>query len=312
MSGTIEFKNRLDDGLMYSHKELKPLLQAALKKFPVSQIRNESSAPNWSSSFFELEKISAYKRLTQEHKNRVLEHCNRDVLEEAFYIEKSGMAYAAKMSLLAENNDERSLYALFCADEASHLHAIHEFMGFEPESPKKQPFLKVLDDLVHHGSFNTLVYMVQIILEGWGLHHYLGLASGCENQQLTAVLRTIIQDEAKHHGSGLVVLPKHPWTAEDSSICFEILRGFLNLVRIGPINLLGSLERATMPLQKSERSEFYSEWGGTVRVSETLETLKKLIFEHGPDARMLQKLEDERLLEPAPLVEFLAHHSWNV
>ncbi len=304
MNGTITFANRLEDKAMHTSRELKPLLQAALKKMPLTQGPVETSNLYWSEDFFDLRRSSLYRSLSKAEQANILLTCNRDTLEEAFYIEKSGMAYAAKMSLLAENLEERSLYALFCADEASHLHSIHGYMGFEPESPRKQPFLAVLDELVHHGSFNTLVYMVQIILEGWGLHHYRSLAADCQNAGLTQVLRGIIHDEAKHHGSGLVILPRKTWSQEDTDICFEILRNFLDIARIGPLALLRGIEQTTGRLSQDARIQLYQEWGGAERVAESLAPLKHLMFEHAKDRSMLSRIEAEGLLLPANVEVF--------
>ncbi|MEQ1704629.1 MAG: hypothetical protein ABL867_01490 [Rickettsiales bacterium] len=50
-----------------------------------------------------------------------IDACNRTLMNEAYFIEKSGLAYTAKMILKTESTDTAQLYALIGADEAMHL-----------------------------------------------------------------------------------------------------------------------------------------------------------------------------------------------
>ena len=177
------------------------------------------------------------------------------------------MTDAAKMALLADTNDKRALYTLFCADEASHFHAISSFVLAEPKNASEQQFLLMLDKLVHEGSYLTLVYMMRIILEGWGLHHYRLLAAYCQDPALTEVFRSIVKDEAMHHGSGLVILPQESWTAHDTEVCRPYLVAFIELVQAGSLNLVSAMEQVLGPLTQETRSRLFRESGAELRIA---------------------------------------------
>lgn len=303
--GQLDFQNNLDDIRVFANGELNPLLRAALKKIDLPFAPQPKSAElYWDAGFFGLPALGLYQCLNAEQQKSILWHCNRMALEEAFYIEKSGMTYAAKMSLLADTNDKRALYNLFCADEASHFHAINAFMLDQPRPYQEQKFLIMLDALINDGSYNVLVYMIQIILEGWGLYHYRNLAAHCRHEPLAQVLRAIIHDEAKHHGSGLVILPQERWTPADSRICLPALREFLELVRIGPTNLLQAFEAVLGPLSTDARLQLFEESDSPVAIAENLKTLASFVSQHCPDQKLMQQLESSAVLTPATAREF--------
>ena len=62
--------------------------------------------------------------LSQDEQKSVLLGCGQAVLEEALYMEQNGMAFAAKMSLLADSVEERMLYNVFASDEATHYYTV--------------------------------------------------------------------------------------------------------------------------------------------------------------------------------------------
>ncbi len=290
--GQLNFDNRLEDRGVFTNSDLNPILRAALKKLQMPYgPRLEPKELYWDADFFGLSQLSLYQRLSASQQYEILWHCNRMALEEAFYIEKTGMSYAAKMALLADSNDKRALYNLFCADEAAHFHAIHSFLLAAPSDYREQAFLVMLDDLVHKGSFQVLVYMIQVILEGWGLHHYRSLAAHCKHSELTDVLRTIVLDEAKHHGSGLVVLPQGEWTSEDTAICLPALKEFLRLVKAGPLNLLNAIELVLGSLSHEDKASFLQDIGAEAIIARNEKILGGFIVEHCPSPEILQGLD---------------------
>ncbi len=163
----------------------------------------------------------------------------------------------------------------------------------EPADYHEQSFLLLLDQLVHTGPYNVLVYMIQIILEGWGLHHYRSLAAHCQHPGLTEVLRNIVHDEAKHHGSGLVILPQETWTSEDTALCLPALKEFLHLVRLGPVNLIKATEKVVGPLSGDHLSRIYRELDADATVLRNLSILEGFILEHCPDPGLATQLKAE-------------------
>ena len=73
-------------------------------------------SPLWDQEFWGLHHSGFFRSLSDESRYSVLMSSSRSLLEEALYIEQNGMAFAAKMSLLAETVEERMLYGLFAAE----------------------------------------------------------------------------------------------------------------------------------------------------------------------------------------------------
>ena len=306
---TITFDNYLANTDLYSQRELIPILKAALsrQKMPYAPEGKDAKTAYWNGAFFGLEKSRLFRRLNQVQQDLVVASCSQTALEEAFYIEKSGMTYAAKMALLADTHDKRALYSLFAADEARHLYAVQSFLHAQPAPYVRQPFLMILDDLVHEGSLNVLVYMVQVILEGWGLYHYRRLASDCLDESLAQIFRVIISDEAKHHGSGLVILPSQQWTDLDSKICWPSLEAFMELVRVGPLGLLASIEAVVGPLNRADKITLFDDLESSAAIQRSIGLVGSFVLEHCPDPTLKAKISDSTFMQPYSAEEFAAY-----
>ena len=156
----------------------------------------------WSSQWWGFHASAVYAKLNPDQQKGVLQLCNRSLLNEAYFIEKSGLAYSAKMVLMAESTDKAQLYALIGADEAKHLAWIEPYLDSEEKQLPRGHFLLFLSKMIEEFSPELLVYLVQIILEGWGLDHYNRLSKNCREPKLAKVFLSILKDEALHHKSG--------------------------------------------------------------------------------------------------------------
>ena len=94
MSKLSEFE-LLELTLHESESRLHAVLGAGLKKITGPALL-DAQLPIWSSSFFGLEKASAFRTASEETKCSIIRRCSIDVLHEAFFIEESGMAFASK------------------------------------------------------------------------------------------------------------------------------------------------------------------------------------------------------------------------
>ena len=83
----------------------------------------------WKAEFFGLDQVTAFTTAAPATQRAVVTGCSRAILEEAYFIEKAGVGFAAKMTLLAQDMDERNLYALFAGEEAAHPAAVHTLLG---------------------------------------------------------------------------------------------------------------------------------------------------------------------------------------
>src|SRR5438105_3559712 len=125
---SIPVRNRLDcphlgvDSVVYK-------LVAA--KIPALKPRAHEAidfAELWSASWWCLEDSHVYSGLNAAMQQAVVAACNRELIKEAYFIEKSGLAFSAKMVLLSETTDVAQLYSLIGADEAKHLAWIEPYV----------------------------------------------------------------------------------------------------------------------------------------------------------------------------------------
>ena len=276
MSGTVHFEAGPALPSLPEGDRLRALLTQALADRGVSPLVPTTPLP-WDADFFGLSHIRAFRAADAEAQARVLAHACEGVLQEALQIETLGMAYAAKMTLLAPTLEERSLYALFTAEEATHLTNVSSFVS---RREVDSPFLDLLRQLTEQSDRAGLVLLVQVVLEGWGLDHYRGLARSCRDPGLTRVLEGILRDEARHHGSGVVLAPRLgvPEGAED------VLASFCQMVRVGPQGLLSALEHGLGPLPRSSRVRALEELDTRAHAGRRLTLLRELLERVGADA----------------------------
>lgn len=212
------------------------------------------AATAWRPAAFGLDVVHAFEQADEAVQRAVLAACARGRLVEAYFIEKAGVAYAAKMALLADDLDERVLYALVGAEEATHLDAVSRALGpVDEEGWQADPFLLLLRDLVEDGDRVTGQLVIQVVLEGWGLTHYADLRDTTAHPGLRALFARIVADEAGHHGAGVQLLKGVTLTAAQRRAATEALDAMLGMVQAGPVLVLGSLERAVGGLTRPQR-----------------------------------------------------------
>ena len=85
------------------------------------------------------------------------------------------------------------LYSLFAADEAAHFHWIRAYAPAAAiaDGPGN-PFLRLLDELLRTEDAPTLCYLVQVVLEGWGIHHYHALAKASLDADLIDTMHVAV------------------------------------------------------------------------------------------------------------------------
>ena len=303
MSRTVTINNLLGETQTKPSPDLSPFIRAVLQKRGTPSLRAPKDV-YWMPDYFGLDKTSLWKKLGAEQKARVLQRLNKGLLEESFYIEKSGMTYTSKMALLAETNDERSLYTMLSCDEAVHFHLIASRIQGEPSPYDEQPFLVLLNKAVLEGGYSSLIFIAQVLLEGWGLSHYHSLLKNCVCDDLSNVFRMILKDEAIHHGSGLVMTKKHPFVKDEKEMVFTIIKEFFSLVRVGPLRVASALAQEAGGLSESELIGIFNELNGPASIEENLNTLTKLVRENTPDSSLPDFIERNGLNKASSGEEF--------
>jgi hypothetical protein len=248
----------------------------------------------WDVNFFGLNQVKLFQNASQEEQAAILQIANLGLLEEAYFIEKAGVGYMAKMVLLAETIEERMLYALFSGDEASHLAQISRFLPQQnlllcypksmyegtTETQRTQrktqrrdtqfyrgkgvvtsddAFLNLLGDLVEHPDKSVILFVLQVVLEGWGLSHYRHLGKSCQDAELARVLTSFLQDESRHHATGVTLFNQNSLSAASRGAIIEIMALFLQMIQVGPQRVIAAVEQVLGYLSRQQKIQVLEE-----------------------------------------------------
>lgn len=254
-----------------------PLKTLVSKRLPQHGIQQPVQAC-WDASFYGLDRVKVFTEANDQLQSAVLQDCARGNLMEAYFIEKAGVSYAAKMTLLAQSAEERSLYALFCSEEAAHLDAIHAALGAVDDSEwQANPFLTLLQEIIEQGDRQTGQLIIQVVLEGWGLMHYGHMRDACTHPGLTALFNRIVADEAAHHGSGVHLLRDTQFSGAQHTVSADLLGQMLAMVQVGPALVAGTLERHLGGFTTDQRRRVYTELDSATHIRERLTKLRSCL-----------------------------------
>lgn len=280
-----------------SDDRLRRILAAALPNQ-----KNYASCPQlnyWDAKFFNLDKVKIFQQSNINEQSAIVELANRSLLEESYVIEKAGVGYMAKMVLLAETIEERMLYGLFTADEATHLHQISHFLPEMEENSTDDPFLRLLSEVVESADKTVLLFVVQVVLEGWGLSHYRRLAKECCYPVLAELFSSFLQSESRHHATGTTLFNQITVSAFSQTTILDVLAEFLFMVQVGPQSLLTAVEQVKGHLTRSQKIQILEQLDTQTHSGTRLQILRSLMG--GTSAQsILQNLEERGAFEPLP------------
>jgi len=296
---------------MPPESKLHSVVRSGLKKLGVRELTGTAScAAPWDQEFFGLQNSLIFQGTSQETRLQILRQCAQDVLEEALWIEDSGMSYTARMVRLARTEQEKVLYSLFSADEASHYIWMKEALNRLGVSPKNEvkgnPFTTFLAQTIESHPPEALVFLIQVFLEGWGIHRYSDMMHATQDPALRETLSAILQDEARHHGSGLVFnresqLLKQLSVPQKAALV-ATLRTFLQMVRVGPQSTLKAIDEITGGLTRSQKIQTLRELNGVQHSMSRLTLLRDLLLQEKAND-LVEELERTNSFTPLPLEE---------
>ncbi|MEP0855132.1 ferritin-like domain-containing protein [Trichocoleus sp. DQ-U1] len=281
--------------------KLRRVLSSALKsRLGADPISPEfMSNSYWDAAHFGLEKVQIFQNSSQKEQSEILRRCSGGLLEEAYFIEKAGVGYMAKMVLLAETTEERMLYALFSSDEVTHLAQISRFLPEKDLVGTDDPFLRFLADLVETQDKTVLLFVLQVVLEGWGLSHYRSLAKDCVNPQMAAIFEGFLQDESRHHGTGVTLFNQISVSQASQATIIETLALFLQMVRVGPQSVVTAIEQVKGHLSRQQKLNIFQELDTETHSGIRLNLLRSLM--RGEEAGIIvQELENRGAFQPFP------------
>ena len=295
--------NPVVDTFFNNHKEIWLLVLSALDK---RNNKNAVIAPLqdqvWSERYFRLNNVSIFREASENKQREVLWSTTLSILGEASFIEQLGLAFNAKMILLANNLEERMLYSLFAGDEAQHLFWVSSHIPTAVSQFPQRPFFKLLSSIIEDGSKAPLTCLIQVLLEGWGINHYLSIAQDCQNNELKTYLQKILKDESLHHGSGLTLWNKLSLNSEEEEFTIEMLVRLFEMVQAGPQMIVTNIERSLGHLSFSQKVAIFEQLKCEEQSKKRIELLKSLLG-HNQGNRLLPRLDQRGIFRPYSATE---------
>lgn len=242
-----------------AHHPLKHLLTTSLTNKGRLGVIDASQKAFWGPERFKLQNSSLFVSLGQETQTMILEHLSALNLSLSYFIEKSALQFAAKMILLSEFTEEKMFYAKLAAEETSHLHEFKKYLWFEPDlTTYDHPMLAPMAEAIQFGTRDALTFVIQVLLEGFGIAHYSGLRDTCLNESLKTTFQDILKDESLHHGAGLVLTKSRSLSAESREQIFELSRKFIRALESAHW-VPSAFKRAGIDLTESQMHTLWEE-----------------------------------------------------
>jgi hypothetical protein len=284
------------DQLLYNshlrtdHK-LNTLIQKAIQGKLIPETDANPQSYYWSDQRFGLHKSNLYNSFSTLEKNKVLEYLSKMNLNMSYYIEKCAYNYGAKMILLSESEEEKIYYSIFTYEEALHQ---KEFDKFIPEKPQKSdpihPLLLPLTRCIENAQKDASIFVVQVLLEGYGIYIYKSLGESALSVDLQNIYKRIVQEEAGHHGAGLLLADKQSLDKKVQAEILDYTWEFTEAIQ-NPCLIRQSLETIHGKISNSDFKKILSDIDYAHNAQVRLNLLKTLLhrFDHWDIFQQLEK-----------------------
>ena len=285
-------------------KEFLNLLDLTAKVHGETRPKSGSSGePVWDEEFFHLENCSHWRKLREFEQKSVLLTLGEKILQEAYYIESAGMAYAAKMNLTAKSKEERQFYCFVAEEEAKHLRMLDGLTAFNKSLENIPSFALLIGEIIQETTTPSQLLLIQILLEGWGLIYYKSLAKYARDENVSAVFKSILKDEIRHHSAGVILFSAYGKMRSQEVDQFLIYLERLSfMVKIGPYTsceaILGRHENSS----KEDLRTFLIESDAVDKTKEKLELIRQLITKSLP-AEVMKTIQEQKILTSMELGE---------
>lgn len=220
-----------------------------LRKRGLPGAPRENAAGAWDAAYFGLDRLPAWRGASEAQRVAALRACNGALIDESWGIERTGIVFCARMVLLAEGLEERRLFSLIGAEEAMHSAWLEPWRTARAD--EADAFNRFIESLVQSGARQPLAFLLQVVLEGFGIAHYAGLARSCRDAALARTLKTMAQDEAAHHAAGLAAFSADQLSSAEGRFLAEGAGALLDWMRCGPQRVVAALDAALGGLGRS-------------------------------------------------------------
>jgi rubrerythrin len=267
--------------------------------------------PLWDEKFFHLEKSQIWNDFSPKTKNDILLLLGQKILQEAYFIECAGMAYAAKMNLSAKSREERAFFCFVAEEEAKHLRQIEYLTLFSVSLDDIPSFALLIGEIIQEAKRASHLLLIQILLEGWGLYYYKTLAKTTKDQNVENVFKSILKDEIRHHAGGVLLFASYKNTGiEDQDI--DQFLGFLEriafMVKVGPWSVCEAVFKHAPGSDAEAIKRFLEEIDAVAVTQEKIDVLKNLLLKSVPTS-LWSLIEEKKIftsLNEDEMTEILA------
>lgn len=301
----MKFPHLFLNNLTKEQKEFNNLLDLTAKVHGES--RNTSGKVDsviWDEDFFHLKSSSLWKAKSKDAKNAILISLGQKILQEAYFIECAGMAYAAKMNLAAQTKEEREFYCFVAEEEAKHLRMVESLANFSTSLETIPSFALLIGEIIQEATKSSHLLLIQILLEGWGLNYYKTLAKSARDENVASAFKAILKDEIRHHSAGILLFSQYKKDMDESSK--KEFLGYLEriafMVKIGPYNACEEVFQGQDAATIEELKNFLIETNAETVTAGKMEILGQLLGKSLPDD-VLEILKNNETLKALDLNE---------
>ncbi|MCQ4165571.1 hypothetical protein [Tahibacter harae] len=263
----------------------------------------QTDAPLWPAEHFGLHRLRVYSDARTEQQRGILNHCAQGLLRESWFVERGGMEFCARMVLAADSAGERQLYSLIGADEAAHYAWLQPWLP--AGSGAMDTFNRFLADCVAQSTPQPLAYLMQVVLEGFGIVHYDGLAANCNDPALADTLRRMAEDEALHHAAGLAAFRAERLGRAEREFLLDASYAFLQMMRSGPQAVVAALDQGLEGLDITAAQALFAMLDDGATTAAKLQRLRRLMDQPGM-GWLLENLEARGAFNPCDADEMAA------
>ncbi len=236
----------------------------------------------WGEEFFNLSRSTHWRRLDAGSKLGALTALGQKVLQEAYFIECAGMAYAGKMNLAASTREERQFFSFVAEEETRHLRMIESIGGFQTVTEQIPSFALLIGEIIGEATKSGHLLLIQILLEGWGLNYYKTLAKSASDEAVANVFKSIVKDEIRHHSGGVVLFREVTLSESDAESILSYLERLVAMVKIGPYAVCEEVsQRAPFP-DRGSFEAFLHETAAVEAAAGKLELIGQLLYKNLP------------------------------
>lgn len=264
----------------------------------------KENVPIWDDEFFHLKDASAFKGLTSEQRNSILVSLSQKILQEAYFIECAGMAYAAKMNIASKTKEEREFFCFVAEEEAKHLRMVESLANFNTSLENIPSFALLIGEIIQEASKPSHLLLIQILLEGWGLNYYKSLAKCAKDENVANAFKAIIKDEIRHHSAGVILFSSHKNSVgmrpEEVNEFLGYLERIAFMVKIGPYSACEETFKVKTNTCKEDLRAFLEQSNAIPVTAGKMELLAQLLAKSLPD-EVIATIKEKKMLEALTL-----------